>query len=412
MDIVLGLTGLVMVIIATHLLGVKFPGLKIIIWGASLIRIISVLFHEYILKLPDGTKDAIRFEANVWNYSQLTFIDFLYSFNSVSKAYTFTWFLSFFYRIFGRSSLLLETVHIFISLASIVIVYKLSWLLSSNELKSKQSAAIFAFFPSIILYSVIILREVYIVFFILLIALFIVNWLKSGQIKYALFSLLLFLPLYFLHGGLMIGAVMFFIILIYLSIKNIYSTFKNKHILVPQMVFILFVLITMVIAFNKLSTFDIPYLGNISQVLTLSRIFFQAEVTNLGGSAYPGWLIPFSPSSFVLLIIPRIIYFLFSPFLWDIKAINHLLGFVDALLVIILFYFIIKGMVVKKPNKPVIILCIFLLPLLITYSWGVGNFGTALRHRSKFIPVLIAISTIYVPKITLRRNLKVYKPVE
>ena len=412
MDIVLGLTGLVMVIIATHLLGVKFPGLKIIIWGASLIRIISVLFHEYILKLPDGTKDAIRFEANVWNYSQLTFIDFLYSFNSVSKAYTFTWFLSFFYRIFGRSTLLLETVHIFISLASIVIVYKLSWLLSSNELKSKQSAAIFAFFPSIILYSVIILREVYIVFFILLIALFIVNWLKSGQIKYALVSLLLFLPLYFLHGGLMIGAVMFFIILIYLSIKNIYSTFKNKHILVPQMVFILFVLITMVIAFNKLSTFDIPYLGNISQVLTLSRIFFQAEVTNLGGSAYPGWLIPFSPSSFVLLIIPRLIYFLFSPFLWDIKAINHLLGFVDALLVIILFYFIIKGMVVKKPNKPVIILCIFLLPLLITYSWGVGNFGTALRHRSKFIPVLIAISTIYVPKITLRRNLKVYKSVE
>jgi hypothetical protein len=168
----------------------------------------------------------------------------------------------------------------------------------------------------------------------------------------------------------------------------------------------------MVIAFNKLSTFDIPYIGNISHVLTLSRIFFQAEVTNLGGSAYPGWLIPFSPSSFVLLIIPRLIYFLFSPFLWDIKAINHLLGFVDALLVIILFYFIIKGMVVKKPNKPVIILCIFLLPLLITYSWGVGNFGTALRHRSKFIPVLIAISTIYVPKITLRRNLKVYKPVE
>jgi 4-amino-4-deoxy-L-arabinose transferase-like glycosyltransferase len=408
MDNVLGLTGLVMVIIATHLLVVKFPGLKIIIWGASLIRIISVLIHEYILKLPDGTKDAIRFEDNVWNYSQLTFIDFLYSFNSVSKAYTFTWFLSFFYRIFGRSSLLLETVHIFISLASIVIVYKLSWLLSSNELKSKQSAAIFAFFPSVILYSVIILREVYIVFFILLIALFIVKWLKSDQIKYVLVSLLLFLPLYFLHGGLMIGAVMFFIILIYFSAKDIYGALKNSHILVPQMAFILFVLITMVIAFNKLSTFNIPYLGNISQVLTLSRIFFQAEVTNLGGSAYPGWLIPFSPSSFVLLIIPRLIYFLFSPFLWDIKAINHLLGFVDALLVIILFYFIIKGMVFKKPNKPVIILCIFLLPLLITYSWGVGNFGTALRHRSKFIPVLIAISTIYVPKITLRRNLKVY----
>jgi len=116
--------------------------------------------------------------------------------------------------------------------------------------------------------------------------------------------------------------------------------------------------------------------------------------------------------SFVLLIIPRLIYFLFSPFLWDIKAINHLLGFVDALLVIILFFYIIKGLVVKKQNKSVTILCIILLPLLITYSWGVGNFGTALRHRSKFIPVFIAISSIYVPKITIRKNLKVYKPDE
>ena len=412
MDSVLGLIGLGIVIIVTYLIGFKFPNLKVIIWVASIIRIISVLIHEYIVKLPDGTKDAIRFEASVWKYSQLPFIDFLYSFNSVSKAYTFTWFLSFFYRIFGRSTLLLESVHIIIGLACILLVYKLSWLLSGSALKSKQSAVIFAFYPTIILYSVIILREVYIVFFILLISIFIVKWLKSNKIKFALVSLLLFVPLYFLHGGLMVGAVMVFIILSYSCLKDIYNSFKNNHLLIPQLVFVFFALCVVIIMAIKLSTLNIPYFGSANQILTLSRIFFQAEVTNLGGSAYPGWLIPFSLSSFILLIIPRLIYFLFSPFLWDIKAINHLIGFVDAFLVLLLFYFIIKGLVVKKQNKTVTILCIFLLPLLITYSWGVGNFGTALRHRSKFIPVLIAISTIYVPKITLRRNLKVYKPDE
>jgi hypothetical protein len=110
--------------------------------------------------------------------------------------------------------------------------------------------------------------------------------------------------------------------------------------------------------------------------------------------------------------VPRLIYFLFSPFLWDIKAINHLLGFVDASLVLYLFYYIIRGIVVEKQNKYVTILCIILLPLLITYSWGVGNFGTALRHRTKFIPVFIAISTIYVPKITLTKKIKGLKPNE
>jgi len=66
MDSVLGLIGLGIVIIVTYLIGFKFPNLKVIIWVASIVRIISVLIHEYIVKLPDGTMDAIRFEANVW----------------------------------------------------------------------------------------------------------------------------------------------------------------------------------------------------------------------------------------------------------------------------------------------------------------------------------------------------------
>jgi len=123
-------------------------------------------------------------------------------------------------------------------------------------------------------------------------------------------------------------------------------------------------------------------------------------------------LIPDSLSSFFLLIFPRLIYFLFSPFIWDIRAINHLIGLVDGIMITFLFYWIIKGMVLKKLNKFVSILLIILIPLLITYSWGVGNFGTALRHRSKFIPIFIAISTIYVPKITLTKKSEVSKPNE
>jgi biotin transporter BioY len=77
-----------------------------------------------------------------------------------------------------------------------------------------------------------------------------------------------------------------------------------------------------------------------------------------------------------------------------------------------LFYWIIKGIVREKHNQIISTLLIILIPLLITYSWGVGNFGTALRHRSKFIPVFIAISTIYVPKITLTKKSEVPKPNE
>jgi hypothetical protein len=406
LEFIVGFQGVCLAIIAAYILALRYPGLKLIIWIALIIRLFAALFNEFISKLPDTNADAGRFEAKTWFYAQMPMFDFINSFNSDSKAYTFTWFLSFLYRIFGRSPLLLESFGIIISLISVILVFRISFLVSGDVKKSKQSAAIFAFFPTVILYSVIILREVYIAFFMLLIALFVVKWLKSNQIKFALVSLLLFVPLYFLHGGLLVGAGMVFIILSYSSLKDIYNSFKNNQLLIPQLVFVFFALVTIGIAINKLSTLNIPYLGNITNIFTLSRIFFQAEVTNLGGSAYPGWLIPNSISSFFLLIFPRLVYFLFSPFIWDIKAINHLLGLVDGIMILFLFYFIIKGLLLKKLNNFVSILLIILIPLLITYSWGVGNFGTALRHRVKFIPVFIAISTIYVPKITLTKKIR------
>jgi hypothetical protein len=406
LEFIVGFQGVCLAIIAAYILALRYPGLKLIIWIALIIRLFAALFNEFISKLPDTNADAGRFEAKTWFYAQMPMFDFINSFNSDSKAYTFTWFLSFLYRIFGRSPLLLESFGIIISLISVILVFRISFLVSGDVKKSKQSAAIFSFFPTVILYSVIILREVYIAFFMLLIALFVVKWLKSNQIKFALVSLLLFVPLYFLHGGLLVGAGMVFIILSYSSLKDIYNSFKNNQLLIPQLVFVFFALVTIGIAINKLSTLNIPYLGNITNIFTLSRIFFQAEVTNLGGSAYPGWLIPNSISSFFLLIFPRLVYFLFSPFIWDIKAINHLLGLVDGIMILFLFYFIIKGLLLKKLNNFVSILLIILIPLLITYSWGVGNFGTALRHRVKFIPVFIAISTIYVPKITLTKKIR------
>jgi hypothetical protein len=204
----------------------------------------------------------------------------------------------------------------------------------------------------------------------------------------------------------MVGALAFLVLLLLRSIKDSINYFKNNRFLIPQVILICSFFFGLFFFVGNLSKLYLPYLGNINNIFTLSRIVFQAEVTNIGGSVYPAWLIPDSLPGFFLLIFPRLVYFLFSPFIWDIRAINHLLGLVDGIMIAFLFYWITKGMVHKKHNQIISTLFIILIPLLITYSWGVGNFGTALRHRSKFIPVFIAISTIYVPKITLTKKIR------
>ena len=412
MELIVGFQGVCFAIIFTYFIGIKFQVLKKVLWIGLYLRLFAAFVNEFIFKLPDSNADAIRFEYKTRFFSQLPFLEFLGSFNSYSTAYTFTWFLSIFYRVLGRSPLLLESINIITSLFCIILVYKISILISNNKYKSIQSALLFAVFPSIVLYNVIILREIYIVFFLLNGSYFIIKCINSKHLIFAIYALLNFVPLYFLHGGLMVGALAFVAVILLRSIKDIINYFMNNRLLIHQVILISSFFFGFFFYFGNLSKLYLPYLGNISKILNLSSIFFQVEATNSGGSIYPVWLIPDSLSSFFLLIFPRLIYFLFSPFIWDIRAINHLLGLVDGIMIAFLFYWIIKGMVFKKQNKTVTILCIILLPLLITYSWGVGNFGTALRHRSKFIPVFIAISTIYVPKITLTKKSEVPKPNE
>ena len=388
------------------------PLLKNIIWIGALLRILAALIHFFIFQLPDGKIDAVKFENYTWSFSQMPFNDYILSFKTNTLALTFTWVLSLIYRLFGRSPLLLQCISIFFGVLCILLVYKLSFLLSNNEKKAKQSAWILAVFPTVILYNSLILREVFVMFFLLLAFIYFAKWHISKNVNYGILTLVCFIPLYYLHSALILGGVTFFAIFFIESIGFFKVRYRQNKFSIIHAILLSFTPLVTLYLFTILPGIKIPYLGKFDDIFTFSRILFQTKVTSLGGSVYPDWLSPKSPLDFFLLIIPRLGYLLFSPFIWDLRAINHLLGFVDGLLYLFVFYWIAKGILFEKHKQIITRILIILIPLLVVYSWGVGNFGTALRHRVKFIPVFIAISTIYVPKITLTKKSAVPKPNE
>ena len=410
MEAVLGIIGICLLLVLIYVMTIRWPLLKNIIWIGALLRILAALIHFFIFQLPDGKIDAVKFENYAWSFSQMPFNDYLLSFKTNTLALTFTWVLSLIYRLFGRSPLLLQCISIFIGVLCILLVYKLSFLLSNNEKKAKQSAWILAVFPTVILYNSLILREVFVMFFLLLAFIYFAKWYISKNVNYGILTLVCFIPLYYLHSALILGGVIFFILFFIESIGFFKVRYRqNKFSIIHAILLSVTPLVTLYL-FTVLPGIIIPYLGKFDDIFTFSRILFQTKVTNFGGSVYPDWLSPESPLDFFLLIIPRLCYLLFSPFIWDLRAINHLLGFVDGLLYLFVFYWIAKGILFEKHKQIITRILIILIPLLIVYSWGVGNFGTALRHRVKFIPVFIAISTIYVPKITLTKKSEGPKP--
>ena len=412
MEGIVGIIGVFILLIAIYILTVKYPILKNILWAAAFLRISAALIHFFLFTLPDGDLDAIKFEYHIWLFSKLSFVDYFNSFKTSDLALTFTWILSLIYRIFGRNPLIIQSVGMYVGLLSVILLFKISYILSKDLLKSKQSTWFFAVFPTVILYNALILREVYVMYFLLIVILNFVKWYQSKNIHFGFICLLFSLPLYYLHGSNIIITVLIFILFFFSSFNFFINRLKlEKFNLFHSLVIISTPLVTLYL-FTILPGIKIPYLGKFDDIFTFSRILFQTKVTNFGGSVYPDWLSPESPLDFFLLIIPRLGYLLFSPFIWDLRAINHLLGFVDGLLYLFVFYWIAKGILFEKHKQIITRILIILIPLLVVYSWGVGNFGTALRHRVKFIPVFIAISTIYVPKITLTKKSAVPKPNE
>ena len=97
-------------------------------------------------------------------------------------------------------------------------------------------------------------------------------------------------------------------------------------------------------------------------------------------------------------------YFLFSPFLWDINKASHLFGLLDGLIYLILFFIIFKNINSIWYIKILKIILIILFAYLIFFGISSGNFGTGLRHRTKFFIILILIVAPWLPKFSFKKN--------
>ena len=104
----------------------------------------------------------------------------------------------------------------------------------------------------------------------------------------------------------------------------------------------------------------------------------------------------------IILFIPiRILYFLYTPFVWMVRNIMDIFGLFDAVLYIWLSIPVIKKIwkIIKKKeenNRFIVYLFIVLLCLLAMFAVATSNYGTAIRHRCKMMIILIFIGIDYV----------------
>ena len=95
----------------------------------------------------------------------------------------------------------------------------------------------------------------------------------------------------------------------------------------------------------------------------------------------------------------RAIYFLFSPFPWDVRAVNHVIGLFDALLYMVIIGAAWRNRAALWANRATRVILLMLIPLVLAFAWGTGNAGTAVRHRSKLVLAFVMLAGAYLPRI-------------
>ena len=396
------LISIYLLISITLLIALQWPAVSKIILTALAIRFLFLFINNHIFHLPDSDMDAKNYEQLAWENSQGGFLN---NFNNYQGpgAYFISFMIAIPYSLVGRSVLLAQSLSILFGIGSVFLGWLLAKKIWDNSIAIKVGWSI-ALFPSLVSYSVLTMREVYISFFLLLAMYGIVNWFKFSNFKSLYIVFIGFIGATFFHGASIAGLFIFIFIITLDSFKKTFRLLKNNRIN-PQILMII-IFSSFIFGLYLTNKIKLPYLQTFSQSINPS---FLAETINLkvkGDGAYPEWTKIDSSIELVYKIPIRAVYFIFSPFPWDVKKPNHIIGLLDSFCYMALFYLIFRNRKAIWKDPALRIILIILLAYIIVYGVGVGNFGSGIRHRSKFVIGFILLAAPLIPKISFSNKKK------
>jgi len=293
-----------------------------------------------------------------------------------------------------------QSLSVMVGTISVYLVYHLSLLIWDSR-SAKKAAWVAAIFPSLILYSSLTLRECYINFFLLISLIGIVKFFRKKELVSFLQVIGGFYINMLLHGPMIFGGLIFLFYMIYNNIKDMLNSLYNLKIKTSSILILTILLIPIILYTNN--QFNIPYVGVPSKFLNLDYLLFKFNVGLFDTASYPSWLYINNIYEIFTKGLIKIIYFLYSPFIWNISHPVHLLGLFDGFFYIGLTICVIKNWKPILSNPYLLMILIILIMYLIIYGLGIGNFGTGIRHRSKFVVMIIVLAA---PKLITF----VYKP--
>lgn len=351
--------------------------LFVILLVAFIFRIVLAVINTYWFTLPQGGADAIRFERQA--YSMVLSNQLFWSFED-SGAKLYVYITALIYSLFGRIPILLSLMNICLSIGCISFIHKGVFLITNNYKLANRSGWFAALLPNFALLSSLNLREAPIYFFLSLSILCLIRYYKCKAIKHLVMFLLAGFAAFLFHSG---------VITLYFGFLTSLILFSKKRNF-GEKLFVVFVAVSFLLFINLTGVGMSKFGGSFEGAL--ESLEDGVTVDEDAGSNYPEWLRSKEGVSDILLFPIQVVAFFFAPLIpFMVRTVFHLIGILDALFFLYLFWMIFKNRFAIKQCRISKILFVIILFLAIPFSLGVPNFGTNIRHRAKVLPVILMV---------------------
>ena len=208
------------------------------------------------------------------------------------------------------------------------------------------------------------------------------------------------------HGPVAIGMFVFLFYLILTKLKE--QLIKLRHLQFNIFLFLSIIILSIPIILFVNDNIKIPYIGSFNQLINIDYLINIANISLVDQASYPSWLFMNNGYEIFPKTIIKIFYFMYSPFVWDITELPHLVGLIDGILFLALSICIIQNWKNIWANPITRIFLLLLISYMIIYGFGLGNFGTVIRHRSKFVVILIILAAPMFRKFIFSTKKKLY----
>jgi hypothetical protein len=293
-----------------------------------------------------------------------------------------------------------QTANICISLLVIALSYQLArtiW----NESSAIAAAITVAVWPAGVWFSVSVLREPAIMLCAVCGFLCCARWLQSKSFVEGAKSMFWFGIGGLFPGGLFVGILGVLVVVGVTGFPKVLRTFRSGAIpTVPVVALSLATVIALTFAIGGITVVKVGSYEELSDAE-----YFQTKLQReRGGATFPTFVTQQTGAAMALVLPLRLFFFTGGPFLWNARSAEQLMAAIDGLLMLLLFMLMVLNLPTVWRNQSARAVLVLWLMFMTVFAAGTANFGTALRHRVKFAPELIALASPFLLRRSQRRD--------